>query len=140
MLLRIDVSFCQTEKKKICLVLQMRSLEKQQLLIFLRVCFRELHPLKTKISPGDVHVFFERVPLPTGAYMPAFESNYQRHFKRKSRTCCGNGGRLFLIPLYFLGNVAQTDLTQNEIHPCAESQHKANRFCLSLRAQMRIKR
>lgn len=41
---------------------------------------------------------------------------------------------IFLIPLYVLGYVAQTDLKQNEFHPCAECQHKANRFRLSLRA------
>lgn len=46
---------------------------------------------------------------------------------------------IFLIPLYVLGCVAWTDLTQNENHPCAESQHKANSFHLSLRAEMRIK-
>lgn len=32
---------------------------------------------------------------PKSEYMPAFESNYQRHFKRKSGTCCWNGGRYF---------------------------------------------
>lgn len=62
---------------------------------FLKLYFRELRPLKTGISPGDLYIFFESVPPPKSTCMPAFESNYERHFKRKSGTCCGNEGRYF---------------------------------------------